>query len=212
MIMSVFSAVVVAWVSVINAQNSLKTTAQQALLTASSQTANSVDSFFYAAMDDIETEAQLPVFQEYLSLPSDQRTENARTVIEDTFRILKQRSSINGMSNTRLTSLQAYMLLDKDGQVVADTTLTSLGENHSSDDYFAIPMTNSKTYVSPVQFNTQGQPIFYIGRRITNVNMQDVGVLVVRYSGSVFQQIIEEHKNSVGPGSFGILANEMDCV
>ena len=208
MVISALSAVIVAWVSVVNAQNSLKATAQQALLAASSQAANSVDSFFYAVMEAIETEAQLPVFQEYLSFPPDQRTEEAFAVIDDTFRVLKQRASINRMSNTRLTALQAYMLLDKDGTVVADTTMTSLGENHSSYDYFDKPMTNPKTYVSPVQFNTKSQPVFYLGTRVNDVNEQAAGVLVARYSGNVFQQIIRENNNLVGAGSFAILVDE----
>ena len=208
MVISALSAVIVAWVSVVNAQNSLKAAAQQSLLTASSQVANSVDSFFYAAMEAIETEAQFPVFQEYLSFPLDQRTDEAFAVIDDTFRVLKQRTSINRISNTRLTALQAYMLLDKDGTVVVDTSMTSLGENHSSYAYFDKPMTNPKTYVSPVQFNTKGQPVFYLGTRVNDVNEQAIGILVARYSGNVLQQIIQENNSLVGAGSFAILIDE----
>lgn len=208
MIISAFSAAIVALVSIINARNSLRATAGQALLTAGLQTSKAVDSFFDGAMEAIETEAQLPVFQEYLKLPAEQRTVAAGIGVKDAFRILKQRASINRMSNARLSALQAYMLLDQYGEVVADTTQTNMGQSHAAFDYFRIPIDNPKTYISPVQFDTKGQPVFYFGTRVNDINQQPVGVLVVLYNGNVLQQIIRENNNLVGDGSFGILVDD----
>jgi GAF domain-containing protein/HAMP domain-containing protein len=208
MIISAFSAAIVALVSILNARNSLRATAGQSLLTASLQTSKAVDSFLDGAMEAIETEAQLPVFQEYLKLPAEQRTLAARAEVDDTFQILKQRASINRMSNARLSALQAYMLLDQYGEVVVDTTQTNLGQSYAAFDYFRIPINNPKTYVSPVRFDSKGQPVIYFGTRVNDINQQPVGVLIVTYSGAVLQQITRENNNLVGDGSFGILVDD----
>jgi GAF domain-containing protein/HAMP domain-containing protein len=208
MIISAFSAAIVAMVSIINARNSLRATAGQALLTASLQASKAVDSFIDGAVEAIETEAQLPVFQEYLKLPADQRTVTAGAGVNDAFHILQQRASINRMSNARLSALQAYMLLDQYGEVVADTTQTNLGLSHAAFDYFRIPIDDPKAYVSPVQFDRTSQPVLFFGTRVNDINQQPVGVLVVLYSGNVLQQITRENNNLVGDGSFGILVDD----
>lgn len=207
-IVSAFSVAVVALVSIINVRNSLRATAGQSLLTASLQTAKAIDSFLDGAMEAIETEAQLPAFQDYLNLSPDRQNVAARAGVEDAFQILKQRASINRLSNARLSALQEYVLLDRNGEVVADTTQTKIGQNYAAFDYFRLPINNPKTFVSPIRFDNKNQPVIYFGTRVNDINQQPVGVLVVIYSGTVLQQIIRENNNLVGEGSFGILVDD----
>ncbi len=179
----------------------LTNNANQALLAAASQTALSVDSFINNNLNAIGTEAQLPDFIKYLSLPADRRTGSAEEV--------EATSALYALSRKDQANISSYALLDRSGVTLIDTFTPDLGMTKSSYDYFQITVKTGVPYASPVQFSETGAASIYFSGPVRDTAAGEIiGVLYVRYNAGVLEQIIVQNGELAGQQSYAILLDE----
>ncbi len=173
--------------------------ANQALFTAASQTAATLDAFINTNLDVIRTEAELPLWAVYLKLPPDQRSgSDLDPEIRTTLRAL-----------SRKTNISSYALLDIEGRTVMDTFASHIGLDKSDRDYFQQPLKTGLPFVSPVEFSqTTGKASLYFSSPVRNPARNIVGVLRIRYDAGILQNIVAQRNNLAGPVSFAVLVDE----
>ncbi len=179
----------------------LTTSADQSLLAAASQTAVAIDTFISGQLDTLRTEAQIPVLQRYLLLPPNQRagSDLEQLVVE----------TLRGLSRRNILSVSSYALLDSDGLDVMDTFIDDIGIDKSDRNYFINPRRTGLPYVSPLEFSrTTGQASIYFAAPVRDAQREVIGVLRVRYSAAVFQDILRRATGLAGPASFATLLDE----
>jgi GAF domain-containing protein/HAMP domain-containing protein len=172
-------------------------TATKQINAASGQTADVVDTFLQNNLTTLRTEAQLPLFSELLEA-TDSGPDNYQAV-----------NVLLRLSEKDPKNIVYYGLLDRSGRVVADTAGSLLVTDESANDYFKIPFTTNRPYISPVFFSgTLREPVFYISTPVQNVLGEPVGVLKVIYRADILQQVIEQENQLLGEGSFALLFDE----
>ncbi|GAB4581457.1 MAG: hypothetical protein Fur0022_42040 [Anaerolineales bacterium] len=184
-----------------NARQILIADANQALFAAASETANALDAFMVNNLEAVRAEAQFPILAEYLSLPSDLRTDS------------EQEQTVLAFLNTltrKDSHIASYALLDAKGRNLVDTVAEDTGVDLSSQRYFTIftGQENLRTYVSPVQFSPTGEASLFFSSPVLNRSGHFLGVLRVRYQASVLQDLLAEKNGIVGTGSFGVLFDD----
>lgn len=195
----------VALLSYLNYQSTRSTlinNTNQSLLAAASQTAQTVDAFLGTNLDTIRTEAQIPSVVDYLTLPASERRGSAEeTSALETLRALSRQDTLN---------ISSYAILDANGLDVLDTFPTDIGVQKANRDYFQGPMQSTLPYVSPVEISrTTFVSSLYFSAPVRNPNSRAIiGVLRVRYNGTVLQQLLNKNNGVLGQGSFATLLDE----
>lgn len=176
--------------------------ANQALFAVSSQTAESLDSFFSTNMKEISTEAQLPTLVDFLELYQDGETDS---IAES--EVIKLLNTLEN-KNDQITS---YALINNDGEVLVDSIVSKMGLNKSDRPYFSYFYGEHDTdnFASPVEFSpTTGEASLYFSSAVHAEDSSVLGVLRVRYNAEVLQTLIEEKNNLAGQDSFGVLFDD----
>jgi signal transduction histidine kinase/CheY-like chemotaxis protein len=182
-------------------QIALTDKANQALFAAASQTAATVDAFIDANLRGIWSEALLPEFVDYLSLPPRQTPGSAER--KHAF------DALVALANKDLFHISSYALLDSRGQNVLDTNLGGVGVDESVRDYFKTPIHDGLPYVSAVLFAQRtGGVYFYFSSPVRNRNGQIVGVLRAQHTVTSLQRLVADSHGLAGDGSFGLLLDE----
>ena len=176
--------------------------ANQALSAGAKQTAASIDTFVNSNLDNINTEAQLPAFVEYLNLTPEER---ANSPEEDEIAAI-----LHALSRRDRLFISSYALIDLRGNNVMDTDDTDVGHDKSSRDYFQRPLETGLPYVTPVRFSpTTGESSIYFSAPVRSSPQDEtVGILRVRYKASILQPLIVRNNELVGPESHAILLDE----
>jgi GAF domain-containing protein/HAMP domain-containing protein len=198
----VISVAMVAFANNWFTQTALINVSNQTLSAAAAQTATNIDTFITVNRETVEIEAQLPALVNYLSLPPEQRDPNSPAGLDAiiTMRTLNRKDPVH---------ISSYALLDTQGRSIIDTLSPDTGADESHHDYFQIPLKTLQSYVSPVQFSeTAESPFLYFSSPIQNANDEIIGVLRVRYSAIVLQQLIEKSAAQAGAGISAILLDE----
>ena len=196
---SVSSLSILAVVNIYFTQLILTDEANRALNIAAVRTIDRINGFINTNFEGVASDAQIPVFQDYLITPESRH--NLSHIHTTTLRTLR-------FLQSRQPWLLSYAILNKEGNVVIDTTSLNVGLNQANHDYFRVPMENNQPYMSPIQSGPNGQ-IFYFSAPISG-RFQDQlnGVLRVEYDANILQTLIEEADNLIGAESFAILANK----
>ena len=181
----------------------------QALRAAAQKTSTDLSAFINAANASLVTEAKLPVFVDYLSLPEEQRLGSSQEAqAMSLLRYLQARGYI-----------LSYNLLDTTGRVWLSTLATpekaaelppNLGINFTDPGAINILLLSGLPYISPVIFTPDGQPSLYFAARVDDTAGNPVGVLISQYHGSNLQAAVAQSNNLLGPnsGSFALLLDE----
>lgn len=193
--------------------DALTQAANSALFSLASQTADSIDNFISYESETIQIEAQFPLFQAYLELPPDERTNS-----DAEEQIKNYLANLSGLHEQLETGDQSYLLgftlLDRAGTVIFDMrnlpgTPSSIGENWSERSVYRQPILLGIPYSSQVEIPEQGElSRLNFSARITNELDHPIGVLVVHYDGNVLQEIIAAKNGLAGTGSFGAVLDE----
>ncbi|MBL8076336.1 MAG: GAF domain-containing protein [Anaerolineales bacterium] len=187
--------------SLITRQN-LTDAAQLALKSAAGETADELDNFIQARLEEIRTYSKLHILTEYLALPSYQRPGS------ETETVLYQ--DLNAMANFDPTYITSVALLDKRGVDIADTFSDDLGVNKSDRDYFTGAIKSDEPYVTSILISrTTNTPSIYFSAAVKDGRGNPVGVIRIRYDGAVIEKLIQENvaKFSSVDG-FAILVDE----
>ncbi|MFH1985274.1 MAG: ATP-binding protein [Pseudomonadota bacterium] len=175
--------------------------ANRALLAAASETALHVDLFISNNLNAIATEAQLPDFIKYLSLPAGRRKGSAEEV--------EATSALFALSRKDQANIASYALLDRRGLTLIDTFTPDIGVPKSDQDYFRFAAKGGEPYASPVLFLETGNASIYFSAAVRDTAAGEIiGVLYARYSASVLEQIIVQKGELAGRQSYAILLDE----
>jgi GAF domain-containing protein/HAMP domain-containing protein len=181
-----------------NTRTALTNDANTALLAAASTTATQLDAFITQGLTFVGTEAQLPDFIAFLSLPASQRAENADevTVI---LSVLTQQDP---------THISSISLLDKQGVALLDTFPADVGTNKADRDYFKKVIETGQPYASEVEFSrTTGDASIYFSAPVRDAAGKIIGVFRIRYNASILQEYIAANVGLVGANSYPVLLN-----
>jgi GAF domain-containing protein/HAMP domain-containing protein len=181
-------------------RNALTQSTNNALHIAAQQTANNIDGFYQNLIAALKTEADLPVFRNFLALD----VPNGSVEEYSTFELL------NNLQQT--SSALGYSVLSITGTVMVDTAnqnSQTLGFNVIPTYTYTSVLTTSGTYLSPILFPQDGQePYLFIMERINDKNGKFAGILMVRFSAEILQTTVAASNNLTGPDSYAILWDE----
>ncbi len=198
----------------------------KSLLLAARQTAIGIDKFLEDQQVSVSKAAQLKILASYLELPNEQRGGSLEEQqIRLALRVLdtQETSSAENLSSFALLDLEGNVLFDtlidrNDGKLSAEIRqilgLPITGSekidqpNEGDQDYFLVPARAGVQYISPVLLPTALKGFFYISAPVKNAQNQTVGVLRVRYDGSLLQDLLIRYKGLLGEHSYPVLIDE----
>ncbi|MBN1217998.1 MAG: GAF domain-containing protein [Anaerolineae bacterium] len=100
-----------------------------------------------------------------------------------------------------------YAVFDRLGNNVITNLATD--QEDSKQDYIAVPFSTGHPYISPILFEpTTGEAVWYFSAPIVGREGLTGGVVRVKYSAEVLQQIITQHNGLAGEQSFAVLLDE----
>jgi len=198
---ALISAAVLAYLSDRATRSALISGANQALFATAAQTAAGLDDFIQANLNDIRTEARLPVLARYLGLSARERPgslEEAELAVV-----------LQALGGKDVVHVASYAVLDMQGRNLMDTDVGNIGGSEAGQDYFLVPIERGLPYVSPVLFSPRtGRADLYFSAPVRDVGGRVVGVLRMRYNARVLQSLVFESTGRAGEGSFGVLFDE----
>lgn len=183
-------------------RSALTTDAHETLSAAAAQVANSLDDFIKTNLDNIETEAHLPIFAKYLSLPAAQRTGSMEE--------MDVRVVLDALRRRNEEFVASLALLDDQGHNLIDSNELAGSRNEVSQPYFQEAWTSGAAYVSPVLFSPEAdEPLLYFSSPVrAEKTGQIIGILRAGYRALVLQELINRNNGLVGSESFAILFDE----
>ena len=179
-------------------QRTLKNNAHQALLSATEQTASSLDLFMQLQLRTVEIEATMTGLVKYLNYPSEygEGTEHEENV----------KKLIKNFAKYDETYILSCAILDIHGINIMDSNVTNIGIDESYQDYFQAAMQSNTPYMSDIHY--ANVLITTFSQHIQNEKGEVIGVLRVHYHTDVWQEIIVQDNDLAGEGSFAMLLDE----
>ncbi len=176
---------------------------QANMMDAADEVALSLDRFFENNLKVIQQEAKADIFSRYFeNLKTGKQEELDTAEIRMIFRVLELRES------SERAYLSSYALLNAGGYNVYDTVQANRGRYEGRRDYFLVPFTTGKPYVSPVTFNLDGTSYFHFSAPIYNNQNEVVGVLRATYNTLVLQRYVTNYAGFGGPNTHVIIFDE----
>ncbi|MFQ5616851.1 MAG: GAF domain-containing protein, partial [Anaerolineales bacterium] len=195
-------------------RTALTESAKDALFSVASQTAASIDTFINNDRENVIIESQLPILQNYLSIPAGERENGA--IEKEVRELLYNLHNLHASEEPEgKTYLLGYSLLDRSGTIILDTHIPPftpnpfIGLDWSDRSYYLQTALTGLPYSSPVEVpQDTGDAGIYFAARIINKANQPIGVLVTHYNSIVLQDILAKNNGLAGDGSFGVLFDE----
>ncbi len=182
-------------------ENALMGQARTALNTAATQAALGIDNFIQNNLSLVAKQASLPIFSEYLYLPS-----NTRAGSEQEARMI---STINTLEIPSGTYAPSFSLANLFGIKFYDSNPQEIGKQVNKEEYFQQPLLTNRPYFSPVIFDPKtGAASIYFSAPVKDINQKNAGVLIVRYNALLLQNILQEYSGIAGKRSYPVLIDE----
>ncbi len=196
---------VLAFVSNRMSRDNLIDEANQVLSSVAQQTSSQLDELIDDNLSQVESEANLTIFRNILTLPEEDRKLLATNAV-NMLRLLESKNP---------ESIQAYLLLNKNIELVADYPQSGaeapsiLDVNQNLDNELRRVMLTGDPYVSPVLFDTQtGEASILFAGRTTSKANEPLGLLLMQLDADLLQSIISAQNGLAGPNSFGVLYDQ----
>jgi GAF domain-containing protein/HAMP domain-containing protein len=182
-------------------ENALMNQARTSLNTAARQAALGVDKFIQDNLSLIARQAALPIFADYLYLPSNSRSgSNEEAELISTIKTLEIPSG---------TYAPSFSLANLFGIKFYDTNPQEIGKQINKEDYFQQPLLTNRPYFSPVIFDSKtGAGSIYFSAPIKDINQKNAGVLMVRFNALILQNLLQGYSEIVGKRSYPVLIDE----
>lgn len=189
-------------------RNALVESENQTLLSASSQTAVTLDDFFKNGLDTIRAESTIIGsaydWGYYSGLTEEERVGPQGARAEE-----RALNLLIAFRNRDIENINSYALLDINGNILFEYPRTENKGNESNRIYFTNVVETGTVYVSPVEFSPEtGEPFFYFSALTVDSLGRQVGVLRARYDARVLQQLINRSSGLVGGESYAVLFDE----
>ncbi|NOH11392.1 MAG: GAF domain-containing protein [Chloroflexi bacterium] len=187
-----------------NASATFQSNAQQSLLAIASETSSRLDAFIESNLNAIQTEATLPTIRQFM-------LQNADGAVEDDV-LADARTTLQALPRKDAFLISSYGLLDSNGINVLDSLAVNVGRNEAEQDYFQEVLATSEPYISDLVFDArQGQfHAIYFSAPVTSASGDILGVLRMRITAVVLQELIRESNDVAGRDSFGVLFQEIE--
>lgn len=181
-------------------RSTLTNNANQVLLAAAERTAADLDAFINNGLNEVKTEAKLPIFVKYLSLPPKERAEMQVDVV----------ATLQALSLKDELYISSVALLDHQGKTLIDTYETDIGSDRLERDYVQMPLQTGLPYLSSIHVlpDDPVQTGFYFSSPVQGRDKQIIGLLSIRYRMSILQRLIVEYNGLAGEDTFAILLDE----
>ena len=175
--------------------------AHQALYAAASRTAVSLNVFIDNNLDSLRAETHLPELVDYLSLPFAERPGSSEEQ--------KAMETLEALRLKDFLYISSYAIVDKSGANILDTFTPNVGHNELDDDCVQEALRTERPTMSSVKFaQDAGDVSFCFSSPVRDAGGQIAGVLRLRYSIAILQDIVYESHGLVGADSFAILLDE----
>ncbi len=182
-------------------ENTLMNQARTALNTAATQAALGVDNFIQDKLALLAKQASLPIFADYLYLPS-----NLRVGSDQEARMI---STINTLEIPSGTYAPSYSLANLFGVKFYDSNPQEIGKQIVNEEYFQQPLKTNRPFFSPVIFDPKtGAASIYFSAPIKDENQKNAGVLIVRYNALLLQNLLQGYSGIAGKRSYPVLIDE----
>ena len=180
----------------------LQTAVNQSLLAAAFQTTATLDAFLTANLNAVATEARLTDLNEFLALTPAERADSPlasqlKSLLGSLQTMVLQ--NVPAASETRI--VQAFVLLDAQGQIALSTAPDMDDTGFMRGDLFWAPRRTGQPYVSPIYFGDDGQASLYFSAPIVDLDGETTGVLVSQVNAGWLQRLIAQSNDLLGPGS-----------
>jgi putative methionine-R-sulfoxide reductase with GAF domain len=206
LVLGIVPMFIIGWMSSQVARNALTDDADESLTTSAIQLASSLDSFISFNLDSVRTEAKLKQVVEFLEMDSAERKGSPQEKqLVSMLTALQQKSSL---------MIHSYILMDRFGIVVTDTSSEILYHDQSNQVYFRETVKTGLPYVTPVIYPEMGsRAVIYFSAPVRSAAGEIIGVLSLEYNADVFQQQLLSQTNTTGHmGTFYILAGENNTL
>jgi GAF domain-containing protein/HAMP domain-containing protein len=197
---------ILAAIFIFTSRRSLIASTNRTLRTAALLTANKIDVYFTNTSFSLQSEAKLATFNQYLKLPTDQRSGGSEE--QNTLVLLQYLcTSANAVSYALLDPNQ-QLLLEYESPGAPQFARLSLPAEEEEQGNFEATLAARKVYISPLVFLSTNYAYLYLSTRIDDDNDQLIGILIARYPASVLQDLITQSNNLAGDRSYAILMDE----
>ena len=198
-VVTVFSLSLLGILNNLNIRNVLSQEADKALYNAAEQTQNQINQFVNTNLLNVTTQANLPVFINYLSSSQSER-ESQTNQVENTLSVLAAQDPENIIS---------YALLDLNGKILLDSNSKNIGKSEADISAFTDPIEQGKAVISNVEMDPgTDQPTIYFSAPVIEDSHIIIGVLRVQFNATILQSIIEESNHQAGENSFAVLFDD----
>ena len=189
------------FLSVLNLKASILDRGNHALMAAASQTASSIDSFIDNNINAVDSESQLSVFINYLTMPANLRSGSTEEI--------QALSILYTLSRKDQVNIQSYALIDQYGQTLLDTYTPNIKSDKSIYKYFSAEIKTGVSSASSIEFINNGNALIYFYSPVRDTEAgENIGILCVRYNASILEQIIVQNYGLAGMQSFALLLDE----
>jgi GAF domain-containing protein/HAMP domain-containing protein len=189
-------------------QTALTNAANQALYSAARQTRDSLETFIKTRVYAINEESNNASLSAYLSLPPEKQRGSS-----DERSALAQLKSSYDKDYSLNNYIIAYVLLDKTGNVLLDTSTDNpdnsqpfMNLDKVDPSLFSLMLSSDRTYISSVIFSaTFRTPVLYFVSSVKDNTRQVIGILAARYNAAAIQSIVDQNQELAGPQSFAVV-------
>ena len=198
---AILSLGIVSYLNIRTMEQLMISDANEGLFSAASQTKDSVSAFIDNNLNTVATEANLPLFVEYLEMPGYQRGDSPLVdQVASTLSVIRSKDVIN---------ISSVALLDSSGSIVVDTDKLDIGSVKSESLYFIQPVNSGLPYVSSVEIDPNTNiPSIYFSAPVRSDSSRTLGVLRVQFNADVLQNILEQNNGLGGEDSYAVMFDE----
>ncbi|NPV55732.1 MAG: GAF domain-containing protein, partial [Anaerolineae bacterium] len=202
LVVSLLPIIVISSLQLRSTQENLQSQNFSGLTLAANQTTKNLDDFFDNALYNASLIASFDVFKEYLATQPHLPT---NSIVEREL-ITTMESITNIEQGIYLSSIA---VLSKNGVAVYDTKAGVRVLNESEEDYFKVPLETGRPYISQLIFTQESRtPHIVISSPIFDSNRKVIGVIRIKYLGTVLQKILDDNKFLFGDRSYPMLLSE----
>lgn len=193
LVVSLIPAIIITIFQTANLVNVLTTQASNKLLTDAGTFASKVDSQIFTIANYIEEDADNPTVIGFFRSPS-------------------QNTALVSRIASRYPGILSYGLLSKDGYLIMDHR-GNTGGNESENPYFKTAANIRITYISDVVLDEDTRKgVFFVSKPVVDGQGNLLGVIRIKISAGLLQQIAEEAAGQFGEGMSVIVLDEANII
>ena len=195
---SLVPLMLISFIGISNLRDSFENQMIESLKVAAISKSKEVDTFFSSTKEMMRTNASLPIFKRYLSVPAFWRPSDIENELY---------STVNSLTSANITAgdVLSFGLLNSGGIVEYDSNPDFIGADESQSDYFKASFSAGVPYIADIVFPPQSQPEIIFSTPIQGEDNQILGVLRAKFSLQSIDRILQSETTTYGDRVFPIV-------